>query len=257
MSRLTDRNLIRSLLHTDRLWAAYALGDLAPGFFEHAAWYTLEDDPTALALVLDLFERPVLFLMGPPVSVCLLLDEIGTLPRVFFLARPETLPVFQERYEIEKVETMWRMSLEAVAFDFRPFPQAERLGREDEDALQKLFADGAGAGESPDFFLPEMLEKGVYFGVREGGALIAAAGTHLFEPSEGVGAIGNVYTRRDRRGRGLATQVTGAVTAELARCGLPTIVLNVNQENLAAKRVYERLGFRPYCAYYEGLAAGK
>jgi predicted GNAT family acetyltransferase len=69
-----------------------------------------------------------------------------------------------------------------------------------------------------------------------------------------VGAIGNVYTRRDRRGRGLASFVTGAVTAELLRLGLRTVALNVNQRNAAAIRVYEQLGFTRYCAFYEGVA---
>ncbi|HLK58689.1 MAG TPA: GNAT family N-acetyltransferase [Chthonomonadaceae bacterium] len=256
MPRLTERDHIRSLLHTDHLWAAYALGDLAPGFYEHTAWYHLPEDPSALALTLNLFELPVLFLMGLPVSARLLLDEIGTLRRVFFLVRPEILPVFLERYRIEKRETMWRMRLEAADFHYTPPTDVERLGPADLGALQALFADGEVVGEAPDFFAPAMLEKGVYFGVREGEALIAAAGTHLLEPSEGVGAIGNVYTRRDRRGRGLATQVTGAVAAELVRRQLPTIVLNVNRENLAARRVYERLGFQPYCLYEEGVAIG-
>ena len=101
-----------------------------------------------------------------------------------------------------------------------------------------------------------MVEQGVFYGIYEGPNLIAAAGTHLVAPSEGVAAIGNVYTRRDRRGQGLATQVTGAVAAELLRLMPPSaiIALNVVQTNLAAVKVYERLGFARYCAFYEGLA---
>jgi RimJ/RimL family protein N-acetyltransferase len=254
---LTDLDSIRSILHTDRLWAAYALGDLAPGFFEHSAWFSTPADSTTIALVLDLFESPVLFLMGKTAAVRVQLDEIGALRRVFFLARPDVLPVFLEHYSIEKVETMWRMSLERERFHFVASPLAERLDGKDEEALHRLFADGNATGEAPDFFAPEMLVKGDFFGIWEGEALVAAAGTHLLEPSEGVGAIGNVYTRRDRRGRGLATQGTGAVTAELVRRNLSTIVLNVNQDNLAAKHVYERLGFRPVCLYREGVAVGK
>ena len=85
---------------------------------------------------------------------------------------------------------------------------------------------------------------------------MAAAGTHLLVPAEGVAAIGNVYTQQDRRGRGLATQVTGAVVAELVRISpaLDVIALNVNMTNDAALRVYQRLGFIRYCAFYEGVA---
>jgi predicted GNAT family acetyltransferase len=102
-----------------------------------------------------------------------------------------------------------------------------------------------------------MLQEGVYRGVWEGRELIAAAGTHLVVPDQGVGAIGNVYTRRDRRGRGLARRVTSAVAAELLRRQIPTVALNVHQDNLTALRIYEKLGFERYCEFREGVAVRK
>lgn len=256
MPLLTDRDAIRAILHTDRYWSAYALGDMAPTFADYATWYGDIYDPNALAMVLRFFDLPIVFFLGRSEAVRRLLDEIGTLPRFFFLVRPDALPVFEEYYQFEKRETMWRMRLEALSQKIGT-GAVESLGPGDLQALQRLFADGAEAGQSPDFFAPSMLETGIYYGVREGEALIAAAGTHLFEPSEGIGAIGNVYTRRDRRERGLSTRVTGAVAAELVRRGTPTIVLNVNAENEPAKRVYTRLGFRPYCLFTEGIAIAR
>ena len=99
-----------------------------------------------------------------------------------------------------------------------------------------------------------MLDQGAFHGLWENGQLLAVAGTHLVAPTEDVAAVGNVYTRRDRRGRGLAAAVTSAVVDELLRMRIRTIVLNVNQSNAAAIRVYERLGFRRHCSYFEGLA---
>lgn len=253
--RTSDKDAIRTILNTDRIWAAYARGDMAPGFFEHAAWYILPEDPTALALVLRLFERPVVYLQGAPTSISRLLDEIGALPGLFFLARQEAMPALRERYRLEVDDVMKRMSLEPADFRFSSSGVAERLDASDGDALERLYSDGVETGEQPDFFTRSMLEKGVYYGVREEGDLIAAAGTHLFEPTEGMGAIGNVYTRRDRRGRCLAVQTVGSVTAELLRQGLPTLVLNVKQFNAPAQRVYERLGFRFYCLFEEGIAS--
>jgi predicted GNAT family acetyltransferase len=123
-------------------------------------------------------------------------------------------------------------------------------------ALERLFATGAEAGDAPDFFAAHMVQQGVYYGLYEAGSLVAAAGTHLLVPAEGVAAIGNVYTRRDRRGRGLAAQVTSAVVADVLRGSpaLATIALNVKQTNQAALTVYQRLGFTSYCAFYEGTA---
>jgi ribosomal protein S18 acetylase RimI-like enzyme len=81
---------------------------------------------------------------------------------------------------------------------------------------------------------------------------VAVAGSHVFSPALGVCAIGNVYTRRDRRRRGLGARVTSAVVQHAIDREIPTIVLNVSQENDGARRVYESLGFRCYCEFFEG-----
>jgi predicted GNAT family acetyltransferase len=100
-----------------------------------------------------------------------------------------------------------------------------------------------------------MLEHGVYYGVHEGDQLIAAAGTHVVAPTVSVGALGNVYTRRDRRGRGLASRVTSAVTSHLLEMKLATVALNVRERNRAAIHVYEQLGFQTHCHYYEAIVS--
>jgi ribosomal protein S18 acetylase RimI-like enzyme len=186
--------------------------------------------------------------------VAQILEEIAGETRMYLMIRPEILPLIKERYRIENETAMWRMILEPAAY--RPVPVAgdTRLRLDDLPDVERLFADGEPTGEVPGFFSPSMLEQGVFFGIREGEELVAAAGTHLAVPAEGVGAIGNVYTRRDRRGRGLAARVTSAVAGELLRMGLETVALNVSQANPAAQRVYEPLGFQCYCEFYEGVA---
>ncbi|HEX4915985.1 MAG TPA: GNAT family N-acetyltransferase, partial [Vicinamibacterales bacterium] len=122
-------------------------------------------------------------------------------------------------------------------------------------ALTRLYQDGESTGESPDFFYPAMLESGTFFGMFEGGEIVAAAGTHLVAPDEGAAAIGNVYTRRDRRGRGYGRIVTSAVIADLREMG--TIGLNVKAGNLPAIRIYESLGFSRHCEFAEALATAR
>ena len=39
---ITDRAKILAYLETDRLYAAYAIGDLAPGMFEQCTWAMAE-----------------------------------------------------------------------------------------------------------------------------------------------------------------------------------------------------------------------
>ena len=114
-----------------------------------------------------------------------------------------------------------------------------------------MYADGDADGEAPDWFLPQMLEQETYYGIRENNELVAVAATHVVALSESVSGLGNIYTRRDRRGRGLGTQVTSAVVAKLLTMNLSTIVLNVRASNVAAIHDYDRVGFTSYCEYIE------
>jgi ribosomal protein S18 acetylase RimI-like enzyme len=254
MPPVTDPAAIRAILQTDPRWAVYALGDLDPGLFAHSFWLRSADASPALLLLYRGFEPPVLFALGEAARVQALLDESNHDGDLYLHVRPEILPVLRRRWDIPNAVAMWRMTLNPP--DYRPAPtdKAVRLGPAEVAALERLYADGRETGESPHFFLPSMVRDGVFFGLYEGTELIAAAGTHLVVPQESVAAIGCVYTRRDRRGRGLAACVTSAVVNELLRLRLATVALNVSQENTRAVRVYERMGFVRYCAYYEGLA---
>ena len=259
MPELQDRNLIRSILETDRWWAAYALADLEPGYFEHSVWFVPRARLSATVLVYSGFEMPIVLAAGDAGSLVPVFEELrGTLRRhatIYFVIRPEVLPLLQRDYAVNDRRPMLRMVLEADRFPGEAVNDAVDLGPGDLESVAALFRDGVDTGEAPDCFVPSMLENGVYCGVREGRDLVAVAGTHVFAPTEGVGGLGNIYTRRDRRGLGLGTRVTAAVVSKLLRRSVPTIVLNVNEANAPAIRVYERLGFRVHCPYFEIIAS--
>jgi GNAT superfamily N-acetyltransferase len=254
MSIQPDRTQIRALLSRDRSWALYALGDLADGFYEHTTWQA-SPDGEGLLLLYAAFETPVLFAAGAPRALAPLIDGLNPQVQCYLSIRPDVLPLIKAGYAVSHETPMWRMVLDRAAFQ-PAGGGARRLARADFPALQRLFADGEAADEAPDFFVTDMVERGVFYGVYEGAELVAVAGTHLVVPEEGVAAVGSVYTRRDRRGRGLARATTSAVTAKLLEVMPPQgiVGLNVKQANAAAIRVYELLGYRRYCAFYEGLA---
>jgi ribosomal protein S18 acetylase RimI-like enzyme len=255
MPRIADKAAIRAILNTDRRWAAYALGDLAPALFGDCEWFCATADRQAIALVYRAFEIPVLFTLGQAAAVEGILEEIADEPRMYLSIRPEILPLIKERYAVRDETAMWRMVLDRSKFRPEPMGACARLGPMAVQELGQLYTDGRATGEAPTFFVPRMLEEGVYFGVREGGDLVSAAGTHLLAPEEGVAAMGNVYTRRDRRGRGWGGAVTRAVAGELLRMRIDAVALNVAQSNASAIRMYERVGFARYCAFYEGVAS--
>jgi ribosomal protein S18 acetylase RimI-like enzyme len=254
MPLTADPAAVRGILETDRRWAAYALADLAPEYSAAAEWHIAAGGGPALLLLYRGFEPPVLFAHGAVADLVLLLPEIAAEPVFFLSLRKEAVDLLRfNRYEIRHETKMWRMVLNPARFA-PPVHNAVRLGPTDYNALASLHRDGDAAGEAPPFFDAGMLRHGVYYGIREGEAMLAAAGTHVLAEQESVAAIGNVYTRRDHRGLGFGAQVSGAVASELLRLGLRLVVLNVAESNAAAMHVYERLGFERYCEYREGIA---
>jgi GNAT superfamily N-acetyltransferase len=254
MLRLTDRRQIRAILETDRPWAVYALADLEPGLFEHAQWYCPASDEPALGLFYSGFAIPVLITIGRVEPLRVILDEIVAElnpPELYAVVKPEVLPLLTDHFRVVEERKMRRMILDPERHHSTSMNGVVQLGTQDLEALQLLYADGDANGEAPDWFLPQMLEQETYYGIREDNELVAVAGTHVVALSESVSGLGNIYTRRDRRGRGLGTRVTDAVIAKLLTMRLSTIVLNVRASNIAAIHVYDPLGFRSYCEYVE------
>jgi ribosomal protein S18 acetylase RimI-like enzyme len=252
MPRVTDTARVRSVLERDRAWAAYALGDLSPAFAPHCEWRIAERDE-ALVLAYHGFMPPIVFAMGSDVVISELLAEIEA-PQISLHVKTSTLSALTPAFAATDIRPMWRMVLDRVQRGAWDDTGVDVLTAGDLDAVRQLYADGAARDESPDFFFAGMLDQGTFRGIRQDGALVAAAGTHIIAPELGVCAIGNVYTRRDRRGHGLGRRVTGAVVAHALAIGVKTIVLNVRQSNEPARRLYERLGFRQHCEFVEGLA---
>jgi predicted GNAT family acetyltransferase len=61
--------------------------------------------------------------------------------------------------------------------------------------------------------------------------------------------ISGVYTAPAMRGQGLGTRAMIDVCEALFRRGIPRVTLYVNQDNHAAHRVYDKVGFQHHCAY--------
>jgi ribosomal protein S18 acetylase RimI-like enzyme len=243
LPRLLDKNAIRDILRRDPGWCVYALGDLSPEMFPKTEWFTPD-----LTLVLKDYGTSILFAMGAG-SVREALDAV-TWP-VHLQVQDDALEAIARYATVDSRREMRRMIWRSRR-ERPPDDRATRLGDADVAALQTLYHDGDATGEAPDFFYPAMVNRGVFFGVYEGEALVAAAGTHLVSRDEGAAAIGNIYTRRDRRGRGLGRIVTSAVMRALV--DVETVGLNVRADNAVAVGLYESLGFVTHCRFFEALA---
>jgi ribosomal protein S18 acetylase RimI-like enzyme len=243
---LTDKTYIRALLNRDRVWGLYALGDLAPPMFAHTQWFTPD-----LTLVLRVHGTCILYAMGAG-SVREALDHVEW--PVHLQVQEDTLAEIARHAVIAGTKHMWRMRWTGAPPAPPPGETVTRLDASHVDQLLSLYADGNDSGEAPDFFFPAMMSDATFYGIFEDRALVAAAGTHLVSRDEGIAAIGNVYTRRDRRGRGYGRAATAAVLHALQ--GIETIGLNVRADNDGAITMYERLGFVRHCPFTEALTTG-
>lgn len=92
----------------------------------------------------------------------------------------------------------------------------------------------------PGPFRPRTIEMGDYFGVFADGQLVAMAGERMQTP--GYTEVSAVCTHPSVRGQGLASALTRHVVIGILARG-QTPLLHVAEQNVGAKRVYERLGF--------------
>jgi ribosomal protein S18 acetylase RimI-like enzyme len=127
------------------------------------------------------------------------------------------------------------------------WPQAVALSAADTEDLLALYA----ASYPGNWLVPRMLETGYYFGIRRGRALVSIAGVHVFSPHYKAAALGNITTRPDARGQGLATTATARLCQELLHTGIEYVGLNVKADNHGAIACYEKLGFERVTEYGE------
>jgi ribosomal protein S18 acetylase RimI-like enzyme len=114
-------------------------------------------------------------------------------------------------------------------------PDARRLGPDDAGEMLALVEL-----TRPGPFSVRTVELGHYFGVFDGGALVAMAGERLRVP--GFTEVSAVCTHPDWRGRGLAAGLSALVARGIRARG-DTPFLHHAADNHAARRVYEALGF--------------
>jgi ribosomal protein S18 acetylase RimI-like enzyme len=232
----------------------YALGDLDEFFWPHTVWYGLRDGGEVRAFVLlylGCSMPTVLALAEQPLDPMqdLLRSLMPLLPRRFYAHLSEGLPdILQESYRIQSHGAHHKMALlDRSRLAGVDVSEAAALSAAEADDLKALYE----ASYPGNWFVPRMLETGCYFGARRGGALVSVAGVHVYSPQYRAAALGNVTTRPDCRGKGLATALTARLCQELLRGGIDHVGLNVKADNPSAIACYERLGFTRVADYGE------
>src|SRR5215210_1651904 len=244
----TDRAMLRAFLEQDKIYAAYAVCDLEDREYPRTRWAAAYAGSDLVAVGMEysgLTPQP-LFLMGRNDGIESILRDVLRPRAAYLAARTEAMPAVEALYRADPGPQMVRMWVDRVRF--KPYPaDVRRLLPIEIGELNRLYQLGFAS------WLPSSaIAEGVYFGIRVGGRLVAAAGTHVISPEARLAVVGNVLTHVDHRGRGFATAVTGAVTAELLRTS-DHVVLNVRADNPPAINAYRRLGYMEHARFEERL----
>jgi ribosomal protein S18 acetylase RimI-like enzyme len=244
----SDRALLRGFLEQDRLFSAYAICDLDDREFgrTRCGIATAGDEVVAVGVEYTGPAPQPLFLLGRNDGIAAILRDVIR-PRAAYVAvASQNLEAVGQAYRLDPGPPMIRMHVDRATF--RPWPAAvERLLPVEVGELNRLYQLGFAA------WLPaSAVAEGVYFGIRAGGRLVAAAGTHVVSREGAIGVVGNVMTHGDYRNRGFAKAVTSAVTADLLRW-CDDVVLNVRSDNPPAIAAYRGLGYAEHCRFEERL----
>jgi ribosomal protein S18 acetylase RimI-like enzyme len=256
VSETRDRPVLEGLLRQDAELRLYELGDLDPFFWPRTRWFLGQDDdgPRGLVLLYEPDGLPCVLAHGregDPAPGQVLEAALDQLPDRFYAhLQPGLAARLAEHRQVESSGAYWRMVWrDPGPAEALPADAVEPLGIADLEALEALYARAYPA----NWFDRRMLETGMYSGVREGDDLIAVAGIHVYAPTHGVAALGNITTHPDHRGRGLAKRVTASLCLRLRAAGATTVGLNVAQANAAAIACYRSIGFEVCAAYEEAL----
>jgi ribosomal protein S18 acetylase RimI-like enzyme len=243
-----DRVLLREFLEHDRLFAAYAICDLAEREFPRTRWGIARqgDEVVSVAMEYSGLTPQPMFVMGHQDGIAAILRDVVRPRAAYVAAKSASLPAVAQHYKVEPGPEMIRMWVDRGTFQ-PVMSRVERLLPVEVHELNRLYQLGFAA------WLPSSaVAEGVYYGIRVNGRLVAAAGTHVVSREAGLAVVGNVLTHAEHRGRGYAKATTSAVTAELLR-SCDQVVLNVRADNPPAIAAYRRLGYEEHCRFEERL----
>jgi ribosomal protein S18 acetylase RimI-like enzyme len=205
---------------------------------DNPIWHALSTEQRALAQGNGLAKRfpsdvaPFGGLIDQSAAAYDALEEIlpGAVTALFLDAEP----ILPSNWEIVHSGEMYQMICDAPPHlaESQIFRELTKADVPEMLALTKLTEPGP--------FLPRTIELGAYLGVFDAGSLVAMAGERLH--LTGFTEISAVCTHPQYRGRGYGNALLSALISRITQRG-ETPILHVRTGNLAAVRLYEKLGF--------------
>lgn len=142
----------------------------------------------------------------------------------------EGAPYFQNPFATSAYQMLTDKVPEYNAMDY------VELTKEDTPQIAKLIEL-----TKPGPYAPNVLELGKYIGIKEDGKLVAMVGERI--KIDGYTEVSLVCTHPDHRGKGYAKSLSGIIIEDIIGRG-ETAFLHVQTHNVAAFKLYEKLGFK-------------
>jgi len=255
---IRDRDAVEAFLRRDPGLHLYELADLDDGFWPDTRWFAaLEgDEIRGLCLFFRGLDPPVLLALEGEHEQGLADLVPWVAPRLpaelYAHLTPALLEATEGCFEVEPQGLHLKMQLRDPArLGAVDTASTDALDAGDLEELRAFYAPLRTQGAEGQYALePYMLETGHYFAIRDGGGIASAGGVHFCSTQYGVAALGNIATRLDARGNGLAKSVTARVCRSLLQV-VPLVGLNVESGNTPAIRCYQALGFERCASYVE------
>jgi len=250
--QITNRDLLAEYFRQEIYLHLYSLGDLDDFYWPDTQYYG--------ARTRSGLDKVVLIYQGEGLPIFLALAAAGKFDLNFIQQLQDRLPDqfyahlspgienhFRGSHTIEDHGHHFKMGLS----DYSIIPEIETNGTvlisdDDLEEVENLYQ----ISYPDNSFDPRMLQTGQYIGFRKANRLLCIGGVHVYSPTYGVAALGNITTHPDFRNQGLARAVTARICSQLME-KTKTIGLNVKSDNEAAVHLYQSLGFKISAKYGE------
>jgi len=229
-------------LHNDKALHIFTISDLKSQRDKSAFWIAFENEKI-IGYVLQ-FDEKIVHTHGKAECIEKLLGHIHLDECDFVIEPPHLDPVrkfFKPAGPLEssskgQITTFLVIKVNVETFQQRVTHPVKKLGTEDSDEIPKVDENFRKAIDSA-------LSEGIAFGAYQNGKLCSIATVPNLKILDDLALIRGLYTIRQCRRQGLATSACSALVAELINMGMEAM-LWVEKDNIPARKVYEKVGFK-------------
>jgi len=232
----------------------YASQDVRDYYFFVYDW-RFHRDSTEILLALKgygieglmlIYKRRMVQLRGSAEAVKALMEHLN-LEKASIQAPREHEPIILSKYRPSRTREIVLMTLRRGEEKLYIKHAISILSPKDAEEIAELLRQSSAdwAETTADQVAAEMERGALWLGIRQNGNIASVGNTHLVDLGSN---IGRVATHSTNRGKGYATSVVSTLVKEILQRSEYALI-HVLSDNLPAKHVYMKVGFKPYKTY--------